>query len=43
MSNFKIDLKLRDLKLQWFKLFDRLISSTSKLDAEKKAIQVQLA
>ena len=27
----------------WYKLFDRLIYSTSKLDAEKEAIQVQLA
>ena len=27
---------------QWHKLFDRLIYSTSKLDAEKEPIQVQL-
>ena len=28
---------------QWYKLFDRLIYSTSELDAEKEPIQVQLA
>ena len=28
---------------QWYKLFERLIYSTSKLDAEKEPIQVQLA
>ena len=28
---------------QWYKLYDRLMYSTSELDAEKEPIQVQLA
>jgi len=34
--------KIRE-EYEWYKLFDRLISSTSELDAEKEPIQVQLA